>query len=342
MKSVIEIDGSYGEGGGQILRTCLALSCLFLKPFHIFNIRKKRKKPGLMPQHLSAVNIMALISGASVKGAEYGSTELTFYPKNIKPGNYFYDIGTAGSTMLVLQTILPCLIFLKDRSYITLRGGTHVPMSPSYHYIEGVFTKILKRLSIELRLSIESYGFYPEGGGVVRAEVIPSQGIIPLNLIERGEIKRLTGCSCVSNLPLEIAKRQKDSLSNLLRPFRPDITISQVPSNSRGTFIYLEVESENSIAGFTSLGERGKKAEDVGMMAGMEFKRYHESGMALDRHIGDQIVLYLALSSERSILTVEEITEHLVTNLWVMKKFHDFRYSIEGEKGTSGTVVINP
>ncbi len=342
MKSVIEIDGSYGEGGGQILRTCLALSCLFMKPFHIFNIRKKRKKPGLMPQHLSAVNMMALISGAKVKGAEYGSTELTFFPERIRPGNYFYDIGTAGSTMLVLQTILPCLIFLKERSYITLKGGTHVPMSPSYHYIEGVFTKILKRLGIELRLSIESYGFYPEGGGVVRAEVIPSQGIIPLNLLERGEIKRLTGYSCISNLPSEIAERQKESLLNLLKSFGPDITISQVPAKGKGTFVYLEVESENSIAGFTSLGARGKRAEEVGMMAGMEFKKYYESGMALDRHMGDQIVLYLALSGERSAFTVEEITEHLVTNLWVMKRFHDFRYSIEGEKGRPGTVIINP
>jgi RNA 3'-terminal phosphate cyclase (ATP) len=398
---MIEIDGSYGEGGGQILRTALSLSCLFKKPFRIFNIRKGRKKPGLMPQHLTCVRAAQLLSNAEVKGDQTGSTELLFLPGEVKGGDFFFDIGTAGSTSLVLQTIIPALVFsrgveipfkdsmenenppqspfakgglrgftgkvddgglLKQKSTITLKGGTHVPFSPSFHYLERVFASFLKKIGIEIKLVIESYGFYPKGGGKVRAEIFPAKYVKPLNVMERGNILRLSCYSSVGNLPLSIAERQRKALMNslmthgfteeqLVTPPSPllekggmegfDIEILSVPTPGQGTFIFLQSESENSTAGFTSLGERGKRAEAVGKDAAMEFLTYYYTNAALDPHISDQIVLYLSICKEESVFTTSRITQHLMTNLWVIGLFHQFHYSIEGEIGKPGIVRIN-
>jgi RNA 3'-terminal phosphate cyclase (ATP) len=407
---MIEIDGSYGEGGGQILRTALSLSCLFKKPFRIFNIRKGRKKPGLMPQHLTCVRAAQLLSNAEVKGDQTGSTELLFLPGEVKGGDFFFDIGTAGSTSLVLQALIPALVFsrgveipfkdsmenenppqspfakgglrgitgkvgdgglLKQKSTITLKGGTHVHFSPCFHYFAGVFANFLKKIGIEIRLTIESYGFYPKGGGKVRAEIFPAKHVKPLNVMERGNILRLSGYSGVGNLPLSIAERQKKALveriysSNIAIPFQPsidngqhppqslldkgglrgvlpvDIELLSVPTPGQGTFIFLQSESENSTAGFTSLGERGKRAEAVGEDAAMEFLTYYYTNAALDPHISDQIVLYLSICREESSFTTSCITQHLMTNLWVIGLFHEFRYSIEGEIGKPGIVRIN-
>jgi RNA 3'-terminal phosphate cyclase (ATP) len=359
---MIEIDGSYGEGGGQILRTALSLSCLFKKPFRIFNIRKARKKPGLMPQHLTCVRAAQLLSNAEVTGDQKGSTELLFLPKEIKGGDFYFDIGTAGSTSLVLQTIIPSLLFLKEKATITLKGGTHVPFSPSFHYLDRIFASFLKRMGIDVHLSIESYGFYPKGGGKVRADIFPVKNIKPLNIPDRGRILKLMGHSGVGNLPLSIAERQRNALLKslithgftekqlIIPPCPPlekggqvgfDIELLDVPTPGQGTFIFLHSESENSIAGFSSLGERGKKAEAVGEEAVIEFFRYFSTNAALDSHIADQIVLYLSLCKEESVFTTSCITQHVLTNLWVIGLFHEFRYSFEGKIGEAGKVKIN-
>ena len=374
---MIEIDGNYGEGGGQILRTALSLSCLFRKPFRIFNIRMGRKKPGLMPQHLTCVRAAQLLSNAEVKGHQKGSTELLFLPGEVKGGDFFFDIGTAGSISLVLQTLIPAIVFskitdnppfsplingpacrpsgrgerglLKEKSTITLKGGTHVPFSPCFYYLAGVFATFLKKIGIEISLTIESYGFYPKGGGKVRAEIFPAREIKPLKIMERGNILMLKGYSGVGNLPLSIAERQRNAMleriysSNIAIPLQSsiDIELLSVPTPGQGTFIFLQSESENSIAGFTLLGERAKRAEAVGEDAAMEFLRYYSTDAALDSHISDQIVLYLSLSREESSFTTSCITQHLMTNLWVIGLFHEFHYSIEGEIGKPGTVRIN-
>ncbi len=361
---MIEIDGSYGEGGGQILRTALSLSCLFKKPFRIFNIRKGRKKPGLMPQHLTSVRAAQLLSGAEVIGDQTGSTELLFSPKEVKGGDFFFDIGTAGSTSLVLQTLIPAIIFLNNpplppfskggmggfegqKTTIILKGGTHVPFSPSFHYLERVFISFLKKIGIEIKLTIESYGFYPKGGGKVRADIFPAKEVKPLRIVERGSILRLKGYSGVGNLPLSIAERQRNAMIekiySQLEAFKcpVDVELLNVSTPGHGTFIFLQSESENSIAGFTSLGERGKRAEAVGEEASMEFINYYSTDSALDPHISDQIVIYLSLSKEESVFTTSLITQHLMTNLWVIGLFHKFHYSIEGEIGKPGIVRIN-
>lgn len=340
---MVEIDGSYGEGGGQILRTSLSLSCLYRRPFRIFNIRKGRKRPGLMPQHLTCIRASQMLSDADVKGDYIGSTELFFYPKTTKGGSLFFDVGTAGSTSLILQTLIPSLIFLEKESEIVLAGGTHVPFSPSFHYIDGVFAYFLKEIGIEIRLNIESYGFYPRGGGRVRARIFPAKSIKPLMLIERGSIKGLKGCSCVGNLPLSIAERQRSAFLDEMKglDFPVDIEIIDVPTPGQGTFIYAQSESENSVAGFTSLGQRGKSAEDVGRDAASEFLRYYDTKAAVDRYLSDQICIYLSLCKESSAFSTSEITGHLITNLWVIGLFNEINYSIEGEIGSTGIVRIN-
>ncbi|MDP3110900.1 MAG: RNA 3'-terminal phosphate cyclase [Thermodesulfovibrionales bacterium] len=343
---MIEIDGSFGEGGGQILRTALSLSSLFLKPFRIFNIRKGRKKSGLMPQHLTCVRAMQLISDAEVAGDKIGSSVLVFKPKSVKAGEFFFDIGTAGSTSLVLQTIVPSLIFSSEKTSVILKGGTHVPFSPSFDYIAEVFAPVLGKMGIRIELKIESYGFYPKGGGKIRVDIFPAKDIKPLRVTERGAILMIKGYSGTGNLPLSIAERQKSAaikkiqteIKDLMQPV--DIEILNVSSPGQGTFIYLHSETENAIAGFTSLGKRGKKAETVGEEAAEEFSEYYFTNAAFDRHLPDQIVLYLSMSKEESIFTTSCITQHLMTNLWVIGLFTGFHYSVAGTIGETGVVKI--
>jgi RNA 3'-terminal phosphate cyclase (ATP) len=365
---MIEIDGSYREGGGQILRTALSLSCLFQKPFRIFNIRKRRKKPGLMPQHLTAVRAAQLLSGADVTGDSTGSTDLVFSPGETRGGDLFFDIGTAGSTSLVLQTLVPAAVFspshpplgkagsregngelaeVVDKTTITLKGGTHVPLSPSFDFMADVFVPVLKMIGIDIRLSIDNYGFYPRGGGKIRCFIFPAEEINPLRVRERGDILRLKGYSGVGNLPLSIAERQRNALSDKIYSgvknirFPVEIELQDVSAPGQGTFVFIRSESQNFMAGFTSLGERGKKAEIVGAEAAEDFLRYYSTGAALDPYMSDQIVLYLSICEEESEFMTSCVTDHLLTNLWTIGLFHEFRYSIEGEVGRPGTVRIN-
>ncbi len=344
---MIEIDGSRGEGGGQILRTALALSCLYRKPFRIVKIRRNRKKPGLQPQHLTGVRAAQAVSGAKVAGDSAGSTELTFSPGEVKAGEYAFDVGTAGSTLLVLQTLLPPLSLAESGSRITLTGGTHVPFSPSFDYASEVFAPALAKLGLDVRLSIESYGFYPRGGGKIRAEIRPAGKILPFGMSNRGKLLGIAGTSAVGRLPRSIAERQRRSAEEKIRSGiagaddRVRIGLLEAPTPDRGTFLFLRAASENSIAGFTALGSIGKRAEEVGEEAAAELIEYDSTGSALDAHLPDQVVTYLSLCGEKSEFTTSRITQHLLTNLWVTGLFRSFAHRIEGEIGKPGRVTIN-
>jgi len=339
---MLEIDGSLGEAGGQILRTALSLSCLLKRPFRIFNIRKNRRRPGLMPQHLMCVHALARMTDAAVRGDLPGSAELVYEPSETKPGTYLFDIGTAGSTTLLLQAVLPPLIFAQKESFITLKGGTHVPFSPPYNFISEVFLPALGRLGIGVRCGIERYGFYPKGGGEIRFGVIPSPIVRGIDLTMRGDKSMVTGVSAVSNLPISIAVRQKNAAIKLLSGsgIKARIDVLEAPSYGKGTFLFLKAVSGECTAGFSSLGAIGKRAETVGEEAAGELAAYASAMSCLDPHLADQILLYLALAEGKSAFKTSRITNHLLTNIKVIEDFLGPVCSLEGEEDGAGTVHI--
>lgn len=342
---MLEIDGSHGEGGGQILRTALSLSCLTGTPFRIVDIRRGRRRPGLMPQHLASVRAALAISGGEATGAEPGATALTFTPGAVTGGEFEFHIGTAGSVSLLLQALLPPLLFAGRPSRLTLTGGIHVPASPSCHYLAEVFLPALARLGGEVRLAVERYGFYPAGGGVIRVEIAPAQTLLPLplSLTTSGRLWRIVGISGVGRLPLSIAFRQREAALATLGDHAPvQIDLLPVPAAGPGTFLFLKAETDGVPAGFTSLGARGKRAESVGAEAAEELLAHLATGAPLDPHLADQIVPYLALCPGESTFTTSRITRHLLTNLWVAGLFRPLRVRVTGAEGEPGEVSILP
>lgn len=341
--SMIEIDGSLGEGGGQLLRTALSLSSICQKPFRIYNIRKGRKTPGLKPQHLLCVQALKEVCCAKVRGDCKGSEEITFLPGPARGGDYDFRVTTAGSTSLVLQAILPALVMAKRSSTIALSGGTHVPFSPPYDFISEVFLPILGKVGVLAESRIEQYGFYPKGGGRIELALEPAAGMRALDLTDGGEIRRVRGVSGVANLPYSIGERQRSAALQALadRGYEARMEIRTLPAIGQGTFVFLIAETEDWPAGFSALGERGKRSEVVGAEAAGYFLNYAASGACLDSHLADQIVLYLALAKGESRFTTSEITNHLLTNLEVIKRFIPLEAHVRGTRGSAGTVVLD-
>jgi RNA 3'-terminal phosphate cyclase (ATP) len=344
----LRIDGDYGEGGGQILRTALSLSCVLKRQVEIVNIRKGRKVPGLQPQHLTATNACQRISGAQAEGNALGSTSLKFSPAEAKGGEFTFDVaekkGSAGSTSLVLQTILLPLSLCESPSSVRVLGGTHVAWSPPFHYLQQVFAPVMERIGAKMDLRIHKWGWYPKGGGEVTCSIQPAAEFSGLQLTERGRLVRLSGISAVSNLPDSIAQRQRDQAMNVLKPkgFSPQVELIQAPSIGQGTFFFLMAEFENTVAGFGALVERGKRAEKVADEACDDFLRFMHGDAAVDPHLADQLIPYLALAKEPSTLSVSILTKHLLTNIWVVKQFLQTRVSVEGAEGGWGKVTVEP
>jgi len=341
---VIIVDGSYGEGGGQILRTALTLSALTGEPVRIENIRAGRRKPGLAAQHLTGVLAVAEICSAELEGAELGSQVLSFVPQSPpKAGDYTFDVaearrgGSAGSVGLVFQTLLLPLAFAAGESHLVIKGGTHVAWSPSFHYLQHVCRPTLARMGIEAEVEIERGGWYSIGGGSIRAwgsGLGAQRALNSLEMSERGELVRLWGISATSNLPAHIGQRQKGRAEGFLRQrgFDPQIEIMDAPSPGQGTCVFIVAEYENAVAGFTSLGKRGKRAEVVAEGACQEFIAYHQSGACLDKHLADQLILPLVLASGPSSFTTSKITQHLLTNVWVVEQFMGAKFEVKSEE----------
>jgi RNA 3'-terminal phosphate cyclase (ATP) len=344
--TMITIDGSYGEGGGQILRTGLAVSSVLGQEVEVFNIRAGRKRPGLMPQHLTGCRAVAAITGGTLEGAELGSSRIRFAPGTPKGGRYRFDVSqvksSAGSTGMIFQTILPVLSFAQQGSQVTLLGGTHTPWSPSIDYLREVFLPAIARMGLMARISTERWGWYPRGGGVVHGRVDPVPHISGYDFSERGDLLSVEGLSVVSRLPVSIARRQRQRALDRLHKegLGARIRVSEVPSVGPGTFIIMVAIFEHISAGFSALGKRGKPAEAVADEAADELLTFLRTRGAVDPHLADQLVLYMALGKGPSRLTTSSISAHLLTNIWVLEHFLPGRLAVEGTEGEVGAAVV--
>lgn len=348
MGLMITIDGSYGEGGGQVLRTSLTLAMLTGRTVQVEHIRAGRPKPGLAAQHLTAVRVAAAICDATVSGDEMGSQKLRFQPGGPpRAGDYAFDVaqvrgaGSAGSVSLVLQTVLLPLALASGPSRLTLRGGTHVAWSPSFPYLQEVYLPTVARLGLQVTLELKEWGFYPAGGGEIVAQVAGNApGVRPLSLTGRGPLQRIWGTAVASNLPAHIAQRMANRARNLLA--REDLTTNlqarRVRTNGPGAGIFLLTEYEQGVrAGFTAYGRKGLPAERVARAACRDLLRHHHSGAPVDMHLADQLVLPLAVADGVSHFTTCRVMEHLRTNTWVVEQFAQARFEVAGP-----TITVMP
>jgi len=318
---MLVIDGTFGEGGGQILRTSLALSLVTGKPFRIERIRANRKKPGLGKQHLTAVNAAAQVGSAHVQGNSLGSMELTFAPQQIIPGRYHFAVGTAGSSTLVLQTLLPALLIANARSELILEGGTHNPLAPSFDFLEKTFLPIIGRMGVNITVSLERPGFYPAGGGKFSAMIESTAQLSRLNLLERGIVKNCSATALLSQLPRHIGERELHILERELDWPARNLAIEEVQNPfGPGNALIAEVECEHIATVFTGFGERGVRAETVARRLAGEIREYLEADAPVDRHLADQLILPMALAGGGAFRTLAP-THHTLTNIEVVKKF---------------------
>ncbi len=329
---MITIDGAQGEGGGQVLRTSIGLSLFTGDAFRIQNIRANRKKPGLLRQHLTAVEAAVAISNGSADGAVIGSKELVFRPGKVKAGDYRFAVGTAGSATLVLQTILPVLILGTEKSRLTLEGGTHNPHAPPFEFLHRAFLPLLNRMGPRVVARLDRAGFYPAGGGRFEVEVQPAKRLERLDLLSRGETTSRSACAIISNLSLNIGDRELKVVSQKLGWARECLRVEEVPSRGPGNALILEVGSENLMEVFTGFGERGLSAEMLAETVVAQVRDYLAAEAAVGEHLADQLLIPMALAGGGSFRTVAP-SRHTITNCDVISKFLPVRFDIEkGEK----------
>jgi RNA 3'-phosphate cyclase len=334
----LHIDGSYGEGGGQILRTAVALSVLTKTPVEITSIRANRPNPGIKPQHYTAIKIMGELCNAETDGLIIGSSNLTFSPGEITGGDYHFDIGTAGSIMLVFQACILCSV--RTNAPITLRviGGTDVKWSPSWDYFKHVFLPLIKKMGLIVNAQLIKRGYYPKGGGEVILTIQPCKDIQPLHLDKKQEFTTVEGIINIANLPDHVSKRMKHAAMKTLLNKNLDarLKIEKTTSLSAGTGMTLWTQAHNTILGATTIGEIGLPAEKIGENVAAELISEIESGATLDIHVFDQILPHLALTkeSEQSSCIVREISSHAQTNMWLVSQFFGERdiFSIDNKK----------
>ncbi len=319
MTDPIEIDGSEGEGGGQILRTSLALSVITGTPVLFRNVRAKRAKPGLRRQHLAAVRAAAAISGAELRGDAVGSMELWFAPGAVQPGQHAIAIGTAGSTTLVLQTVLWPLLLADAPSEVVIEGGTHNPMAPTFEFLERTFFPQVRRMGVQAELTLDRHGFYPAGGGRLRAAVQPST-LAPHEWLERGKPRSVDARAVVSNLPLNIAKRELGTAIKALGWQKNQGKSLRVDSTGPGNAVLLASTFDSGCTVVSGIGSKGRRAEDVAQDAADEMQGFLDAGAPIDEHLADQLLVPMALARGGRFITSAP-SLHTRTNAEVIAKF---------------------
>lgn len=335
---MIELDGAVGEGGGQVLRSALTLSMMTGQSFKIKNIRAKRPKPGLLRQHLTAVEAAAAICGARVEGAAVGSQSLSFIPGPVQGGDYRFAIGTAGSCTLVLQTILPALWFAKQASRVSVSGGTHNKAAPPADFLIRVWQPLLAKMGVQQDIALKRYGFYPAGGGEISASVKPISALTALHLGNRGALQQIKAEALVAGVPGKVAQRELDQISLRIEGVAGEM---RVLSNDQGpgNAVLIEVVHEHLSEIFTGFGEKGTSAEAVGNQAASLAKIYLESQGAVGEYLADQLLLSMALAGAGSF-TCTKASSHLLTNIGVIERFLAVKIICEqGERAVSVSIT---
>lgn len=335
---MIVIDGSMGEGGGQVLRTTLALSLVTGSPVRIVGIRRNRLRPGLRPQHLTAVAAAQEISSAEVDGAEIGSAKLTFAPQRLRSGTYSFAIGTAGSTTLVAQTLIPALMLAEGPSHLTLEGGTHNPMSPSFESFARAYLPMLRAMRVRARATLQRAGYFPAGGGRIHVDITPPAVPMPLHIDVRGQLRRGQAEAVVAHLPLRIARRELDVVARSLGWVDADLQArSDSASLGPGNVLTITLTFDHLTEVFAGFGQRGIPAETVAQRTVDEVTSYLDSGGAVGPYLADQLLLPMALLGGGRFTTVAP-TAHTLTNAQVIERFLDT--SISADKRDDGMWVV--
>lgn len=337
---MIEIDGSYGEGGGALLRISVALSAITSEPVLVNNIRAKRPKTGLMPQHMNSIRSVAMLTRASYQGLEIGSSQVSFSPKKPRGNKYELDIRTAGSVTLVLQCFMIPAAFADSPVEIILRGGTDVRWSPSVDYLKNITLPLLESTGYSPEISLLQRGHYPQGGGIIKVKIQPVKKFKPI-ILEDLKVKRIRGVSHAVKLPEHVAQRQAQSAVKVLEAagYTADIEIEHTNrALGPGSGIVLWSEGESRVGG-SSIGEPGKRAEIVGKEAAEELLYHISKKAALDRYMGDQIIPYLAIAGDSTVKT-GELTSHCLTNIHVSRKITGKKFIVNGELGDSAAIQV--
>lgn len=337
----IIIDGSEGEGGGQVLRTSLSLSAITGKPVRIENVRGRRKKPGLFRQHLTAFKAAAEICGARMEGAELKSSEIAFHPGEIKGGDYAFSIGSAGSTTLVAQTLLPILSHADSPSDVSITGGTHNLWAPTFDFFDQAFLPLYREMGGRAATELMAYGFNPAGGGEMRLTVKPTQESVTLNLTERGEKEDMRVVTVLSNLKREIANRELKVLLKAmnLAPEKGEIIHADGPGPGNAVSLFLEYANVTEV--IANLGQHGIRAEAVAKEVAAQARDYMQSEAAVGPHLADQLLLPMALGKGGVFITTD-ITQHTHTNIDIIKRFLDVEISVTQRGRKCWSVEVKP
>ncbi|MBH8552934.1 RNA 3'-phosphate cyclase [Nostocaceae cyanobacterium CENA357] len=347
---MIDIDGSYGEGGGQVLRSSLSLAAITGAPIRITRIRAGRKKPGLAAQHLTAVRAAARICHAQLRGDALGSMMLEFIPgSSVQAGTYTFDVSearqgaSAGAITLVLQTILLPLALAGNDSQVTLRGGTHVIFSPTMTYIEQVYLSMLQRMGVEAEVQLGAWGWYPQGGGEVKMRVSGNRKLGGINLLERGDLQQVRGLAVATELPSNIPQRMASRAENLLRTagLKAAVQALREKGVAPGAGIFLTAEYQNSLTGFGGFGRLRLTSEKVAEIACEQLLKFHQTGAPVDEHLADQLLLPAALASQMSQYRVAEVTTHLITNAAVIEQFGLAQITVDEREKTVAVMPLN-